>query len=172
MDSASEDCDDDALPCLRPALMAPEPTAKTTLKTSHRLMALATLASALLAPELALAAPVGLGGVDGGWVATAPGPNQTGNGNINTAGLAFEAANSGWNSSNGDNDAGWVNYTPDAYGNSGNGWLPVSGSVSPFCLRREFTLGTPTPGSFGVEFDDDVQVWVNGALVIDDHNGV
>ncbi len=49
--------------------------------------------------------------------------------------------------------------------------MPVNGSVSPYHLRREFTLGTPTSGSFGVEFDDDVQVWVNGSLVIDDHHG-
>lgn len=75
-------------------------------------MALVTFPSALLAPELALAAPIGLGDVDGGGVATARGPNQTGNGSIITAGQTFEIANPGWNNSTSDNDPGWINYTP------------------------------------------------------------
>ena len=124
----------------------------------------------LLGPTASEATPISLNPTAGGWLAIAPGPNQTGNGDINAAGLVFEAANVGWNTSTSYNDFGWTSYTPFSYGTTPTGWFPSNGSISPFYLRREFTLGTPTSGSFDVEFDDDVQVWVNGTLVINDAN--
>jgi hypothetical protein len=134
-----------------------------------RQTAIATAATGfMLASAGAFAVVIDLTPTTGGWVAIAPGPNETGNGNINTAGAAFEAANVGWNSSAAYNDGAWTNYTPFAYGNTGDGWL--TGGPSPMYLRREFTIGAPTLGSFGVEFDDDVQVWVNGVMVINDQN--
>lgn len=117
----------------------------------------------MLAASAASADTISLNLGSASWLAIAPGPNQTGNGNINTAGLAWEGANVGWNSSTGYNDSAWVNYT--------GGWLPSNGSISPFYMRTEFSLGTPTSGSFTAWFDDDVQVWLNGTMVIDDHNG-
>lgn len=122
-----------------------------------------TSAFLLLGSVASQAAPISLSYGSASWLAIAPGPNQTGNGNINTAGLAFEAANVGWNSSPSYNDSAWSTYT--------GGWFPSNGSISPFYLRTEFTLGTPTSGTFTAWFDDDVQVWLNGTMVIDDHNG-
>ncbi|MDH3717481.1 MAG: PEP-CTERM sorting domain-containing protein [Planctomycetota bacterium] len=132
----------------------------TSLKLLVIGMAAATV---LLGTSAAVAALISLDATSGAWVAIAPGPDETGNGNINTAGAAFEAANFGWNSSTTYDDSAWAPWS--------GGWLPADGSVSPFYMRMEFTLGTPTDGSFTSWFDDDGQVWVNGTLVTDDSDG-
>jgi hypothetical protein len=136
----------------------------------HRIPLFTALALVAAAPLAAQADTVSLAGTAGGWLAIAPGPNQTGNGSINSAGAAWEASNGSWNSSLAYDDSAWSDYTPFAYGNNGNGWMPTNGSVSPMYLRREFTVGTVNSASFYVEFDDDVMVWVNGSLAISDQN--
>ena len=129
-----------------------------------KMPALALAAAATLASLGAHAAPISLSSSAPGWLAIWSGDNLAGNHNINTAGLAFEAANGGWNTSNAYNDAAWATYTQP--------WVGNGGSASPIYLRREFTLvGTPTLGSFITDVDDDSQVWVNGTLVWNDTDG-
>jgi hypothetical protein len=135
-----------------------------SLTTSLKLLVIGIAAATVqLGTATAMAALISLDANSGDWVAIAPGPDATGNGTINTAGAAFEAANVGWNSSTTYDDSAWAPWS--------GGWLPADGSVSPFYMRMEFTLGTPTSGSFTSWFDDDGQVWVNGTLVTDDSDG-
>lgn len=103
-----------------------------------------------------------------GWVAITP-ADSFNNGcypcgsPINGVGLAWEAANVGWNSS--------ASYDASAWSAYSGGW-PTAG-ITPFYARKVFNIsGTPTSGSFTLYADDDSQVWVNGTLVpgLDDHN--
>lgn len=107
--------------------------------------------------------------VGSAWQAITP-PGATPNNSypspspINGVGLAWEAANVGWNSSASYNSSGWGAY-------SGNWSNP--GGITPFYARQVFHIGgTPTSGSFMLFVDDDSQVWVNGTFVtaLDDHN--
>jgi hypothetical protein len=130
------------------------------------LCALTLLAGASTAAN---AGTVSLDMNSGGWVsnydATSLDPrNHYGQmPSIETSGAAFEAANPGWRTL-GYNDSAWSAYS--------GGWVPGDGSRSPMYLRKSFTIGTPTAGSFYLEVDDDSQVWINNVLVpaLDDHS--
>jgi hypothetical protein len=120
------------------------------------------LASAAQADALLLTPSVG-----SGWKAITPASSIT-NGcypcssPIGNVGLAWEAANAGWNSSASYLDSAWSAYS--------GGWANMTG-VTPFYARSVFTInGTPTAGTFTLSVDDDSQLWVNGSLVLDDHN--
>jgi hypothetical protein len=126
-----------------------------------RLTFLTVAALALVMNGAAAAAPIVLD--DAFFKALTPGPDDSGNGNILTAGAAWEASNVGWNTSTAYDDSAWGSMID-------NYW--VSGGVSPMYLRYEFTLGTPTFGQiFGGFQDDDAQMWVNGNLVYSDTDG-
>jgi hypothetical protein len=78
---------------------------------------------------------------------------------INSVGGTWEAANAGWNSSASYNASAWSAYN--------GGWGNNSG-VTPFYARTVFTIGSALAGTFTAWADDDVQVWLNGHLVIND----
>ncbi len=134
---------------------------------SRKLQAL-TLVAAALACAGAQATTTSLNAFSGsGWVAIAP-PDAAPNNSypspspIGSVGLVWEAANTGWNSSASYNAAAWAAYA--------GGWINASG-ITPFYAREVFTInGTPTSGTFSLLVDDDSQLYVNGALVLDDHN--
>ncbi len=76
--------------------------------------------------------------------------------NIYSVGGAWEATNTGWNSSATYDDSTWIPYT---------GGL-AAGPLTPFYARQVFNIGgTPTSGTFSLGVDDDSLVWVNGTLV-------
>ena len=119
--------------------------------------------ASLLVSDLSLAAPISIDTTtSGSWLSFTPGPDQSGNHSIGTAGAAFESANIGWNTSVSYNDSGWTPFS-GSWGNS---------APSPIYLRKEFKLGTPTAGQISGFVDDDLMLWVNGNLVINDQNGV
>lgn len=119
--------------------------------------------ASLLISDLSLAAPISIDTTTpGSWLSFTPGPDQSGNGSISSAGVAFESANVGWNTSVSYNDSGWTPFS--------GSWDNVA--PSPIYLRKEFTLGTPTFGQISGSVDDDLMLWVNGNLVINDQNGV
>lgn len=125
---------------------------KTTVK------ALAAIATAVAA----LGAQADVVTLAGGWVAIAP-PGAAPNNSypspspIGNVGLAWEAANNGWNSSAGYDASAWAAFS--------GGWINGSG-ITPFYARKVFNIGgTVTAGSFTLGVDDDSQVWVNGTLV-------
>lgn len=101
-------------------------------------------------------------GSGSGWQAITPSTSTPNNSYpspspIAGVGLAWEAANVGWNSSASYNTSGWSAYT--------GGW-PNSTGATPFYARLLLNiLGTPTSGSFTLQADDDSQAWVNGVLV-------
>lgn len=130
-----------------------------------------TIACAMLATISlnAQAGVVSLGLDSGNWKALAP-PGSVPNNSypspspIGGVGLAWEAANSGWNSS--------ASYNASAWGTFAGGWINGTG-VTPFYARNVFNIaGTATSGTFTLLVDDDSQVWVNGSLIpgLDDHN--
>src|SRR6218665_1988474 len=79
-------------------------TLGSSMFSIKKMPALALAAAATLASLGAHAAPISLSSSAPGWLAIWSGDNLAGNHNINTAGLAFEAANGGWNTSNAYND--------------------------------------------------------------------
>ena len=98
----------------------------------------------------------------GAWTAIAP-PGAVSNNcypcslPINSVGLAWEAANTGWNSS--------ASYNASAWGAYSGGWINNSG-ITPFYARDVFDInGTATAASFTMWADDDSIVWVNGIEV-------
>jgi hypothetical protein len=97
-----------------------------------------------------------------GWMAITPSTSVTNNSYpspspIGSVGLAWEAANTGWNSSASYDTTGWSAYS--------GGWANPTG-ITPFYAREVFNIGgTPTAGTFTLLVDDDSQVWVNGTLV-------
>ncbi len=124
-----------------------------------------------------------------GWRAIAPVGNLEGL-PIATVGLAWEAANVGWNTSTGYDDsdaAGW--HTPVARDETGYGatlgnniWADVEGiGETPAYFRKQFFLsalpvaawfGSSVPNDFSNVVDDDVQIYINGFLVFDDTDGM
>jgi hypothetical protein len=123
-----------------------------------------------------------------GWRVIAPVGNLEGL-PITAVGLDWEAANGGWNSSSAYDDsdaAGW--HTPvardeSAYGATlgNNVWADEEGmGLTPAYFRKLFFLpvlptaawfGSNIPNDFSNVVDDDVQIYINGALVFDDTDG-
>jgi hypothetical protein len=121
----------------------------------------AIVLASLLISDLSLAAPISINTTtSGSWLSFTPGPDQSGS-SISSSGTTFESANVGWNTSVSYNDSGWTPFS-GSWGNS---------APSPIYLRKEFTLGTPTFGQISGGVDDDLMLWVNGNLVINDQNG-
>lgn len=136
------------------------------MKTIAKTLAVIAAAVAALSAQ---ADVISLSAASGGWMATTP-PGAAPNNSypspspIGSVGLAWEAANVGWNSSAGYDASAWSAYA--------GGWINASG-ITPFYARKVFNIGgTPLTGSFSLLVDDDSQVWVNGTLVpgLDDHN--
>jgi len=128
------------------------------------LIALFLIAAALFAPS-AGATTLDLSPANGNWLATTSGEPCCQY--INNVGQAWEAANPGWNSSVTYNTSSWVTYT-----GANGGWYPTNGSTSDFYARELVDItGTVTAASFLATVDDDVQVWVNGTMVLNDANG-
>ena len=133
-------------------------------------IAILSLAAAWLASTPAAHATVtSLAGTSGTWLAIAPNGqgDQQGIG-INSAGLAFQTANVGWNNSVAYNTSAWTPYAPFS---GGSGWVPPNGSINPFYLRDDFFIGSAPSGTFSITVDDDSQVYLNGALVLNDQDG-
>ncbi len=119
--------------------------------------------ASLLTSDISFAASLSISTTTpGSWLSYTPGPDQSGNHSISTAGLSFESANVGWNTNPSYNDAGW-----SPFSGSWQNFAP-----SPIYLRKEFTIGTPISGQISGGVDDDLMLWINGNLVINDQNGV
>ena len=126
-----------------------------------------------------------------GWRSIAPVGDLTGQ-PIDAVGLAWEADHVGWNTSITFDDsdaAGWHTPVPrdvSRYGGvaTNNIWAddPQGSGDTPAYFRKTFTLDfEPASGHFGGQLfpqdasnviDDDVLIYINGALVYEDRNGV
>jgi hypothetical protein len=125
-----------------------------------------------------------------GWRAIAPVGNLAGQ-PITAVGLAWEGTHVGWNTSITFDDsdvAGWHTPVPrdvSRYGSIAINHIwaddPQGSGDTPAYVRKVFTLDfEPTSASFGGDLgglldsviDDDVQIYINGVLVLDDRDGV
>jgi hypothetical protein len=115
---------------------------------------------------------------DTSWRAIGPVGNLEGQ-SINNVGLSWEAQHQGWNTSLSfdDSDAAgwhspiqnlaWYQYPNGIWGDNNS----ANNGSTPAYYRKVFTIdGVPTEGLLSVGVDDDVQIWINGHLVVDDHN--
>jgi len=126
-----------------------------------RVLTGALLCTAALAVQ---ALPLNLAASASSWQAITPASSFNNScypctSSINTVGTAWEAANTGWNSSATYNTSGWSSYA--------GGWGNNSG-ITPFYARTVFTIGTPVSGSFTIWADDDVHAWLNGVKIVND----
>lgn len=124
-----------------------------------------------------------------GWRAIAPVGDLAGQ-PISTVGLAWEAADVGWNTSLTFDDsdaAGWhvpVFRDVTRYGSTATNHIwaddPQGAGDTPGYFRKVFTLDADpvlallggAVGTTDSVIDDDAQIWVNGTLVFDDRDGV
>lgn len=106
------------------------------------------------------------------WRAIAPVGNQEGI-PITSIGLAWEAANSGWNTSFTFDDTDAAGWTSPVSGSPSNViWADSIGST-PSYYRKIFELvEIPINGLLDLGVDDDAIVYINGQLAISDTNGV
>ncbi len=117
--------------------------------------------------------------VNTSWRTIGPVGDLTGGG-INNVGLAWEAANPGWNSAlmfDDSNSAGWSNAIEVVHPNPPflRYWFDGTETVgsSPVYFRKEFEIeGDPISGLFSFTVDDDAQIYVNGVQVVNDSNGL
>ena len=109
------------------------------------------------------------------WRGIGPEGNQEGT-PIASVGLAWEAANPGWNTSLTFDDtdaAGWkscINNREPPYI-----WVdgPYINGSSPSYYRKVFELsGTPTSGMLSSGVDDDAIIYINGQLAVSDTDGI
>ncbi len=92
------------------------------------------------------------------WVSTFSVPSSPG-GVMQAKGLAWEANNTGWNSSYTYNSSAWTVLTPAMT------WADAAGST-PFYARFIFTQYLPvSAASFTIQVDDSSQTWVNGQFI-------
>jgi hypothetical protein len=149
------------------------------MKTQSIVRKAALVALAVL-PRLAWADPVALTvPVNTTWRSIGPVGDLTGQG-INNVGLAWEAANVGWNTSLAFDDsdgAGWANAIEVVHPNPPflRYWFDGNETVgsSPVYFRKVFNLsGAPISGLLNFSVDDDAQVYVNGGLVLNDSNSL
>lgn len=124
-----------------------------------------------------------------GWRAIAPVGNLEGQ-SIASVGLAWESSHTGWNSSvafDDSNSAGWhdpVERDVTRYGGTATNNIWASGAQgsgeTPAYFRKVFILdAAPLNAKFGSSLsnfsnaiDDDVQIYVNGVLAFNDHDGL
>ncbi len=139
------------------------------------------LLAVVLGPRLALADFLVATSVyvNTSWRTIGPVGDLTGGG-INNVGLAWEAANPGWNSAlmfDDSNSAGWSNAIEVVHPNPPflRYWFDGTETVgsSPVYFRKEFEIeGDPISGLFSFTVDDDAQIYVNGVQVVNDSNGL
>jgi Ca2+-binding RTX toxin-like protein len=108
------------------------------------------------------------------WRAIGPLGNLEGN-PINSVGAPWEVAHPGWNSDlNFDDSAatGWSNAILND-GFPGNIWVNGNGEggSTPAYFRLEFDIPAALAATLEGGVDDDAQVYINGSLVFDDHDG-
>ncbi len=114
------------------------------------------------------------------WRAIGPAGNQEGT-PIRSVGLGWEAAHKGWNKKVGFDDsdeAGWRAAIVSAHAGTEVGatnsiWVDGNGynGSTPAYFRKVFSLcGTVRSAILNVHVDDDAQVYLNGKLILDDHN--
>ena len=108
---------------------------------------------------------------DESWLLIAPVDDLSGQ-PINNVGLTWEANNTGWNTKFTYGTSSWG--TPVSYGDIwGHGysayWAP--GHASPCYLRKIVNLPAVQQAFLSGGDDDDIQIYINGTLVFDDHKG-
>jgi len=113
------------------------------------------LAVAVACTETAVAQTIN---TDGSWLATNTAPAAT------------------WNTDPSFNTAGWVNASvniPACFSGADCIWYDGQFSATRFVwLRKTFTISSPVSSAFlAGGIDDDADVFVNGHLVFNDHNG-
>lgn len=113
---------------------------------------------------------------DTSWRSIAPEGNREGT-TIGSVGLAWEAANTGWNSSLSYNDLnsnGWHgSIFRDADPTFNYIWSegPLFFGSTPSYFRTTFVInGTPLSGLLDFYADDDAQIYLNGQLIVNDVN--
>jgi hypothetical protein len=112
------------------------------------------------------------------WRAIGPAGDQHGK-PIVTQGLVWEGANAGWNTSltyDHSDAAGWVNAVYNGQYGVGDAaiWVNETGlyGLTPAYFRKIFTLdGIPTQALLDVTRDDDIQLYINGQLALNDTDG-
>ncbi len=137
------------------------------MKDSKRIPAAALCAAALLAATCTPAAAVTLAASDASWRVTAAGPAT------------------GWNTSASFDDAAWQSatvlydvslYLGPAYDGTKGIWTQAGQfSTTDITIRGRTTFNlAAAPQSATLEYgiDDDGDIFVNGALVVADHNGI
>jgi len=105
------------------------------------------------------------------WLLIAPVGDLSGQ-PINNVGLGWEDIHTGWNTNSTYDTSSWG--TPVSYGDIwGHGysayWAP--GHLSPVYLRKIVNLPAVQQAFLSGGADDDIQIYINGTLVLDDHNG-
>lgn len=136
----------------------------------HRIAPLVFCRSALALAGAIAIAPVGaatLVNTDASWKVTATAPST----NWNTA-LGFDTST--WQAAtvlyNVSDYPGYGGYTAKGIWSSGGQFSETETTI---WARRVFQLASlPASASLLAGFDDDADVWVNGSLVISDHNGI
>jgi len=108
---------------------------------------------------------------DNTWLLIAPDGDRSKE-PINNVGLSWEASNTGWNTNFTYGTSSWG--TPVSYGDIwGHGysayWAPDH--ASPCYLRKIVNLPAVQQAFLSGGADDDIQIYINGTLVFDDHNG-
>lgn len=101
---------------------------------------------------------------DNSWLVVAPLGDLAGT-SINSVGSEWEAANSGWNTDRDFDLTGWEPLRDHRKGF----WGP--GVLTPIYTRKIFNIPGVQEATLSGWVDDDVQIYINGALVFDDHNG-
>lgn len=107
--------------------------------------------------------PRSLTRTDSSWLAIAPAGNQTGQ-PIGTAGAAWESTHPLWKSDLNFSTTGWAPATPGSFGI----WT-ANATDAPAYFRKVLNLGTvPNQVMMMSLVDDDLQLYINGQLVIND----
>ena len=98
---------------------------------------------------------------------------------IDTVGLAWESLHPGWNTNTDYDDsdaAGWkyaIQNAPQTHSHAI--WVDgdhVHGSTPAYFRKKFFLSVAPSLAQLTSGADDDAKIWLNGALAVDDHDGV
>jgi hypothetical protein len=104
------------------------------------------------------------------WRVLAPEGNQVGQ-DLDSVGLAFEAANPAWNSNVAFDTSGWSTATQVAASDAPT-FIWAGFDRSPVYFRHTFTLDGPVSEAMMLAtVDDNAQIYINGQLVVNDPLG-